>query len=265
MKEYFKEQLCNLSSILYFAKIDLAKSYRGAFLGWFWAIFKPTFTIFVYYFTFTIGLRTSKVMFGYPYFLWLISGIIPWFFINDVLHQGSESIRKYDYLVTKVKFPVSIIPTFSTLSKFIVHLILTTLVILIFALSKYELSIYIIQLPFYMILMFIFLNFLNLGLSSLSAISKDFFNFIKSTIFAIFWLSGVIWDPSLINIEWLKKILFLNPITFIVNGYRNSFVKHIWFWKEPTSLLFFLLLTLGTIIFSIAIYKRIKKDIPDLL
>ena len=206
MKIYFKEHLANIQKIIFLSQIDLIRTYRGATLGWFWAIFKPAFAIMVYYFTFMIGLKISKDMFGYPYFLWLTVGIVPWFFIRDILQQGVECIRKYHYLVTKVKFPVSIIPTFTTLSNFIVHIFLLIIVFLCFLFSRVSLSIYLIQLPIYMIFMLIFFNFLNLLLSSLSAVSKDFCSFIKSFTTAIFWLSGVIYDISNIDIPILKKL-----------------------------------------------------------
>ena len=265
MLEYFKEHIDNVQKIIYLSKIDLIKTYRGSSLGWFWAIFRPSFTIFVYYFTFTIGLRASKVMFGYPYFLWLISGIVPWFFIRDIFQQAIECMRKYNYLVTKIKFPISIIPTFSTISNYIVHLILMVLTIAIFLFSKYGFTIYILQLPIYMLFMFIFFNFTNLLLSSLSAVSKDFCNLVKSFTFAVFWLSGVIWDIDKIDVSWLKHLLYLNPVTFIVNGYRNCFIKHIWLWNELLQLSCFLIELIFIIILSILIYKKIKKDIPDLL
>ena len=46
--------------ILQLAKTDLIKTYRGALLSWGWAILKPAITIAVYYFAFTVGLRTGK-------------------------------------------------------------------------------------------------------------------------------------------------------------------------------------------------------------
>ena len=265
MLEILKEHFLYRTQILSLAKVDLCRTYKGAFLSWFWAIFKPAFAIFVYYFTFSIGLRASKDMFGYPYFLWLISGVVPWFYINDILYQGSESIRKYSYLVTKVKFPVSTIPTFCSISKFIIHLILILIVILIFAFSKPSLSIYCLQLPFYMLMMFLFFTSLSLLLASLSAISKDFFSMVKSSVFALFWLSGVIWDPAFIDNPIIKAILYFNPITYIVNGYRNCFIKKVWFFEEPISLVCFLIVFLIVLCLSIFVYKRVKKDIPDLL
>ncbi len=260
---FFKEQIENINKILYLSKIDLVKTYKGTRLGWFWAIFNPAFKIFVYYFTLIVGLKSSKIVFGYPYFLWLISGLVPWFFIKDILNLGSECIRKYDYLVTKINFPISIIPTFCTLSKFYLHFFLMFIVFVIFILYK-SLTIYVLQLPIYIFLMLIFFYFLCLFLSTLSAISKDFYNFVKTTVFAIFWLSGIIWDVAKMP-EFVRYILYLNPVTFIVNGYRNCLIKHIWFFEEPISLLSFLGLTIIVAISGIALYNHIKKDIPDLL
>lgn len=77
------------SQILQLAKTDLIKTYRGALLSWGWAILKPAITIAVYYFAFTVGLRTGKPVKGYPYFLWLISGFIPWFYIS-AMYTGAR-------------------------------------------------------------------------------------------------------------------------------------------------------------------------------
>ena len=122
----------------------------------------------------------GKDISGYPFFLWLIVGVVPWFYISDMLTQGTESLRKYSYLVTKMKFPVSTIPTFVSISKLIVHFILILLVIGIFALFGYYPDIYIVQFLFYMILMFAFFTVWALFSSLIAAMSKDFLNLVKS-------------------------------------------------------------------------------------
>ena len=130
--EVIKDHLQYKQQIFKLAKADLVKTYRGAALGWAWAIIKPAVTIFVYWFAFQIGLRSGKSVEGFPFFLWLIAGLIPWFYINDMLVQGTESIRKYSYLVTKMKFPISTIPTFVSISKLLVNLFLIVIMIFIF-------------------------------------------------------------------------------------------------------------------------------------
>lgn len=261
MKEHiqYKQQIFKL------AKADLVKTYRGAALGWSWAIIKPAVTIFVYWFAFSIGLRAPGKVDGFPYFLWLIAGVVPWFYMSEMLASGTDTIRRYSYLVTKMKFPVATIPTFVNISKFIVNLILIAIVIAIFWMMGYPPDIYLLQLPIYLLLMFVFFNIWSLFASLLSTMSKDFGNLVKSMVTAIFWLSGIMWDPGSIKIVWLKKILMLNPVTYLTTGVRNCFINKVWIWEQPKRLLYFGIIT--TILFIIALwtYKRLRKEIPDVL
>ena len=110
--------------MLKLAKSDLIKTYKGTALGWLWAIVNPAVTLAVYYFAFTVGLRVSSPVEGYPYFLWLIAGVVPWFYMRNMLTAGAGSIRKYRFLVTKIKYPVSTIPTFVSLSNLFVNMVL---------------------------------------------------------------------------------------------------------------------------------------------
>ena len=263
--DIIKEHIEYRQQILKLAKADIVKTYRGAALGWSWAIIKPAVTIFVYWFAFSIGLRAGKDVNGFPFFLWLISGLVPWFYMNDMLTQGTDSIRKYSYLVTKMKFPVSTIPTFVSISKFMVHAILMVIMIMIFIFMGYPPSVYLVQLPFYMLLNFLFFTVFSLSSSLLSAISKDFSNLVKSFITAIFWLSGILWNANTIKIEWLKKLLMLNPVTYLVEGYRNYFINQVWFFEQPKRLMYFIIILGLILIFSIWIYKRLRKEIPDVL
>lgn len=258
-KEY-KNQIGKL------AKTDLVKTYRGSALGWSWAIIKPTVTIFVYWFAFAIGLRASKSISGdYPFFLWLIAGIVPWFYMSDMIAGGTECIRKYKHLVTKMKFPVSTIPTFISISKLIVECILLAIVVVIFAAMGYFPDIYYLQILFYLALTFLFFTGWALFAGPIGAMSKDFINLVKSFITAIFWLSGILWNAETIKIEWLKTLLKLNPVTYLCTGFRNCFIDKVWFWEHPVRFAGFLVILAIVWILGIWSYKKFRKEIPDVL
>ena len=159
---------------------DLRRTYRASALGWSWAIIKPLVTIFVYWFAFAVGLRRGGDIEGYPFVLWLISGIVPWFYMSEMLTLGTECILRNRYLVTKMKYPVSTIPTFTSISKFSVHLILMMITILIFVITGNELTIYLVQLPFYMLCNFLFFTGWAMFAAPIAAISTDFSNLVKS-------------------------------------------------------------------------------------
>lgn len=265
LKNIIKSHIEYKQQIFKLAKSDLVKTYRGSALGWAWAIIKPTVTIFVYWFAFEIGLRAGKGVNGFPYFLWLIAGVVPWFYMNEMITKGTDCIRKHSFLVTKMKFPVSTIPTFVNISKLIVHLILLGVVVILFILFGFTPDIYWLQIIFYMALTFIFFNTWGLFSAPLAAISKDYANLVKSFVTAVFWLSGIIWNPDTITNPFIQKLLHLNPVTFLVSGYRNCFINKIWFWEQPRRLLYFIIITLILLMMALKTYKKVRKDIPDVL
>ena len=89
IKEILGAHISWRKQIFKLAKADIIKTYSGAALGWAWALIKPTITIFVYWFAFSIGLRVGRDVNGIPYALWLIAGVIPWFYMSEVEVPGS--------------------------------------------------------------------------------------------------------------------------------------------------------------------------------
>ncbi len=260
-----KEHIQYRSQILKLAKSDLVKTYQGSFLGWFWALVKPAITIAVYWFAFSIGLRHGSDIAGYPFFLWLLSGIISWFYANDMFHAGTGSIKKYSYLVTKMKFPISTIPTFVSISNLFVHIVLLLITICIFWVMGYPPTIYYLQLPYYTLMMFLNYWVWNLFSAPLAALSRDFHQFIKSTTTAIFWLSGVLWNVRTVELKWLRILLYFNPVTYIAEGYRNAFIYQTWFFEDSYSLIgFWSVFAIGTVV-AFCVFHKLRKDIPDVL
>ncbi|MEG1469432.1 MAG: ABC transporter permease [Anaerovoracaceae bacterium] len=263
--EILKEHFEYRSQLLKLARADMNKTYRGSVLGWSWALIRPAVTIFVFWFAFSVGLRHGKDVSGYPFFLWLIAGMIPWFYMRDMITGGANSIRRYTYLVTKIKFPIATIPTFVSLSLMAVHIGLLLVMIALFVAFGFPPDIYYLQLPLYMIMMYVFFTIWGLFAGVLSAMSRDFLNLVKSLVTALFWLSGILYNAQSIEIHWIKTILLFNPVTLIANGYRNVFIEKVWFWQEPRELVNFALVTLVMLILAIWAYKKLRKDIPDVL
>lgn len=263
--EIIKEHLNYRKQIIKLAKADLIKTYRGSALGWAWAIIKPIIIIFVFWFAFSYGLRAGGAVNGYPYFLWLISGFIPWFYMREMISGGASCIRNHKFMVTKMKFPISVIPTVVSLSKLSVHLFLVVIMIMIFMLFGFMPDKYLLQLPIYMFMMLLFFNVWGLFAGMLSAISKDFLNLVRSLTQAIFWMSGIIYDVNSIDIPWIRAILNYNPVTIVATGYRNCFIDKTWFFEEMYSMRCYLIVIVVLTIFAISSYKKLYKDIPDVM
>lgn len=265
IREIFEEHKTYANQLFKLALADIERTYRGATLGWSWAVIKPAVTIFVYWFAFDVGLRGGQDMDGYPFFLWLLAGISSWFYMGDMINTGASSIRKYSHLVTKMKFPVSTIPTFVNMAGLIVHMAIMVLVFITFMISGHMPDVYWLQVLYYMFWMFVFSNAWSLFAGMISAMSKDFNNLVKSMTMAIFWLSGIMYDPTRIDIPWLRVLFKFNPVTFVSTGYRYSLIYQRGFWEDPSETYCFLITLAVMILLSLWAYKKLRKDIPDVL
>lgn len=255
----YKEQIFKL------AKSDLVKTYRGAALGWAWAVIKPTITLFVFWFAFTVGLRHGKPVEGYPFFLWLVAGFLPWFYMQELITGGAACIRKYSHLVTKMKFPVSIIPTYVNLSHLFIHLILFVITLVLFMFFGHFPDIYMLQIPLYMLLMFLFFTIWSLFAGLLSAISRDFQNLVKALSTAIFWMSGIVYNVDGIPSRTIRILLKFNPVTVIATGYRRAFIYKKWFWQDKVSIVCFGVTFLVFTLLALWAYRKLRKEVPDVL
>ncbi len=264
-KEIIRDHIIYRKQIVQLAKVDLKKSYSGSVLGWAWAIIRPAILIFVFWFAFSIGLRRGGDVNGYPFFLWMISGMIPWYYMRDMITGGAGSMRRYTYLVTKIKYPVSTIPTFVSMASLVSHVGLVLIMIVIYMIFGHMPTVYYLQLPFYMLLMFMFFTAWGLFAGMLAAVSRDFLNLVKSLTQALFWLSGILYDVSRIDVVWIKKLMLFNPVTIIVNGYRNVFINKAWFWEDWHPLVNFAIVYAVMLMIAVWTFNRLKKEIPDIL
>ena len=81
-------------------KNDFQARFVGSIFGVFWAFVNPIITLLLYWFVFQVGLRAGDVG-DYPFILYLMSGMIPWFYVQEALNGGTSSLLEYTYLVKK--------------------------------------------------------------------------------------------------------------------------------------------------------------------
>jgi teichoic acid transport system permease protein len=113
--------------------------------------------------------------------------------------------------------------------------------------------------------MFVFFIFFSLMTSPLSAISKDFKNLIRAISLPIFWLSGVIFNLSTIEVPWVKWIFIFNPVSFLVTAFRAALCDHYWIWTKPEFLAGFGLVFLLTMVCALAAHRRLGWEVADAL
>lgn len=247
------------------AVFDIKKTCRGAVLGWAWLFVKPLTYIAVFWFALELGLKAGGSNTDYPYILWLSAGLIPWFFMQDMLNTGSNVYRRYPFLVNRIHFPLAAISTFYAVSLFIVYLALMGLLLVACLVKGVGLSVYTLQLIPVAVLMLLFFICFSIMTSPLSAISKDFSNLLKAFSTPLFWISGIIFDVSSLPFAWLHHVLSFNPITFFATATRASLCENYWLWEKPEMLAAFVVVFALTLFAAAAAYGKLRKDVADVL
>ena len=236
--------------------MDMAKSELSALfpsvIGKIWALLMPFVVVSIFWGVLRIIFKADTEIHGYPLFLWLSAGIIPWLYVREVIPSSALSIQKNTDLAKADPLPALIIPTSVNLSRFIIHVFLVYVLIILFRICGYQIDLYYIQIPFYMLLAFVFFELWGFITAPIMARSKHLpSGFSNVFLLAVFWFSGVIYDPEKIDDPTLTVLLRMNPIAYLIKGFRTSFINKIWFWEYPKQLLFFLGLCFFMLIISI--------------
>ena len=274
LKGIFKDLKEWRSQVFHLALIAMQTSARGTALGWLWIFLKPGMYIFCFWFTLYLGIKGAHVtgMTGGEYLVWLSAGIIPWFFMQSSLNTGSNVFTKYSYLVTKLKFPIALIPIFYELSLLLIHIMLLACLMIGYLVAGGSFDLYFLQLPLIIVMMYIFFAAWSLLTSPLTAISKDLANAIKTMMTPIFWLSGVLFDTTHMHSHLVRIIFYLNPITFFTTCYRRVFVYSTsteqfkgWIWENPEFFFCGLGVLVLTVLAALFVFSRLRKEVPDVL
>ena len=260
-----KEAWKSRQLIFSLAKDDFKLRFAGSGLGVIWGFVQPFVTILLYWFVFQVGFRNGSVDNGMPYVLWLIAGIVPWFFFNEAWIGATNCHYEYSFLVKKVVFKIEILPFVKILSALFVHAFFIDLIFILFASYGYYVSIYNLQIIYYLICELLLIYALTLITSSLVIFIKDLIQIINILTQIFFWTIPIVWNPSGINNQVLLKILKLNPIYYLIEGYRDSMVNHVGFWEKPLYTVYFWVVIAILFGIGIWIYKKLNRHFADLL
>ena len=261
---YFLKDLYQLKGLLWdLTKKDLKQRYVGSYLGVLWAFIQPTITVCIFWFVFQVGFKSMPVD-NFPFVLWLVCGMFPWFFFGDAWNGATNAIISNSFLVKKVVFRVSLLPMIQIMSALVVNLFFVGVLFLMFFLYGYMPSIYNLQVVYYLFAMICLVFGLSLITSSLAVFSKDVSQFVAMLLQFGFWVTPIFWSLSLIPVQyaWIFK---MNPMYYIVSGYRDSFIYHEWFWNLGYTNIGFWLFTLTVAVVGVCIFKKLRIHFADVL
>lgn len=264
-----KEIIKKRKLILDLAKADFKKRFVGSYFGIVWMFIQPIVTILVYYFVFGIGFRSGDPIEGVPYVLWLVPGIVPWFFFSEALNTGTNCLQEYNYLVKKVVFQVEILPIIKLLSCLIVHLIFVLIMIGLFFCFGWFPALSWIQVLYYSFATFMLSLALVYFTSAINVFFKDMAQIVGICLQFGMWLTPIMWQVEMFSgkssFSLLSKVLKFNPMYYIVAGFRDSMLTGAAFWQRPTMTLYFWIVTVALFLIGLRVFKRLRPHFSDVL
>lgn len=261
---FVKELYVKRSVIFTLTKRDFLNTYMGSYLGFMWTFLQPIIFIGVLNLVFTLGIRGGNDTDDISFIVYLTVGMIAWLYFSENLSSGTRSIKDYSFLIKKIDFRLGILPIIKLLSSAITHIVLILVAIFIAALKGYMPSIYLLQLIYYMSSMMLLLLGISWLTSSTSIFIKDIGNLVTIFVRFGFWLTPIFWniDRLPVDYQWIIK---LNPIYYIVSGYRDCIILRIPFWEHPMETLYYWSVTFVFVASGIIVFRKLRPHFAEVI
>ena len=242
-------------------KKDIRGKYKGSFLGVLWSFLNPLLQVVVYYIVFPYLMRGATIP---NYIVYLVTGIIPWTFFATVVTTGTTCIKTNQGIIKKVYFPREILVISQVLSG-LINFFISCIIVVLFCLAfGVGISIHILIIPVIAIIQSILCMGIVFVLSSVDVYIQDLEYIVTFIINMLFYGTPILYALSQFNDAGiLGKLIQLNPLTTIMNAYRDGFLYHQW--PEMSGLSIVTLFSVVVLIVGYIIFKKLEKGFAEQL
>lgn len=190
MFDFLKAIIQNRALLWSLTKNDFKQKYLGNILGISWAFIQPTATVLIFWFVFQVGFKSQPVD-NFPFILWLMAGMFPWFFFAEGLSSGTNSVVSNSFLVKKVVFRISLLPIISLISALAIHIFFIFFMFAMFFYYGYSPQLHWLQIIYYLFATTVLLLGLSWLTSSIVIFFKDIGQLVSMIIQFGFWLTPI--------------------------------------------------------------------------
>lgn len=237
-------------------KRELRGRYQKSVLGMLWTFLNPFFQILIYTLVFTYIFPSSIE----NYYIYLMTGIIPWNFFTEALGQGAGSIVANADMTKKIYFPREILTIASVTAKF-VNMALAFLVVFVFLLfSPVKLSVHILFMPVVMLAEYLIALGFTLFFSAVTVYLRDMEYIVNVLLMAWIWATPIMYTLDDLDLK-VARLLLLNPMSSVIVSYHNLLYAH----RLPTALTVAGILGIGVLLVIIgeAVFVHLEGNFAE--
>jgi lipopolysaccharide transport system permease protein/teichoic acid transport system permease protein len=228
-----------------------------------WAVVPQILMLGVYWFVFSVGLRVMPSH-GVPFIVFFVCGFIPWTLFNETVLASSSVIQRNAHLVKKAVFPTEVLPISELVVGLVGHGVMLSVLLVILRVNGITLWTYGFQVLYYLFALSIFSVAVGLSVCSMNVLMPDIGHALIILMNVWFWLTPIVWDVSILT-GGLRFAFRLNPLYYIVDGYRASFIFHVPFWHDPAAAIWFWATCLLVLAAGVWVFEKLKPEFAEVL
>ena len=223
---FVRKLLLQRNLIWNFVIRDLKIRYVGSFMGFFWSIIHPLILLISYTFVFSIVFDIRPQSTATDNFaVFLFCGILPWLYFQDTVLRSCTAVIDNANLIRKTVFPSEILPVSITLSNLVFHLI-GVMVLAVVLIVMGVLPWTVVLLPLYLLPLMVLGLGLGWLLASLQVFLRDTSQILTVVLVFWFWFTPIFYSVDRVP-QGLRPLMSLNPLSFVVQGYRDCLLEGI--------------------------------------
>lgn len=265
--KYLSDALSKSNLALRLTAHDLRSRFLGSTLGFVWAFIQPLVMTIILWFVVGIAFKANAVR-GVPFLAWLLAGMSVWSFFADALSQATVVFCEYAFLVKKINFKLSVLPLMKILTALAIHAFFLLIVVAVLLFYRIEVSWHWLAVLYYLFAAAVLLVGLSWITATLQVFFRDVGPIVNVGLQFGFWVTPVFWDFTMIPHQGhahLLQLLRLNPVVYIVEGYRNSLFFNTAFGGAWWETLYFWFVALLLLVLGRFIFRKLKPQFADVL
>jgi lipopolysaccharide transport system permease protein len=263
IREWLQAPFVNYRLFHNFTRQDFFSQFTASIGGVLWLFLTPIVHLIIYSFVFSyiFKMRAPPEFGEINFVIFLMIGYLPWFAFADAFGRAPNLVIEKAPLITKVVFPVQIIPITGTVIPYLTHVIGFT-IFLVYLTFKGYLSVSWILLPFIFGLQFLFTLGLVAVISALCVFLRDLQQMIALMLTIWFFLTPIIYPISLIQSESVQRLFLLNPMHSFISAYREIILLGT---VSPVHLMIIVPISIISYVSGGWLFMRIKHAFGDVL
>lgn len=241
---------------------DVMLRFQQTAAGFLWIVLQPLIQMMIFYVLFGILVKVPTN--GVPYPLFFLSGFVVWQFFTQVVNNSAMSLVGNIGVIIKSYFPRLALPL-STVAGALVDFGVSFVVLMIFLLvdGHYPITIRYLLLPVLLLVTVVFSSGVGLLFGASMVVFRDMKNLVGFIVMIWMYITPIMYPDTLVP-EKYRILLYLNPMTSLVNAYRWVFLGQsnlLHYYYLAVSFLVGILIWLGGAI----AFKAMENKVTDVM